>query len=339
MPQTLPQELLDVIAHYVPFRAAYAISRHVAITKHKTVDFEVLTQEWTDAINSGNLARIQWLVKHNVQGRTANVIERAALTGSLEMIIIVGKPYYNSIVEKLIKNGFVDVLDYAIRRGEIIWTTQKSVLAARHGVLGILKLVKKKTINSKVWLAAAESGQLHIIKWLQQEMIPCFIPNVIDSALSNGHAFIGEHLLKTQPLNLPRETMDEIAASGLLSLLQNFEHDSSVRFTKNAMNFAAKNGHLNVVIWLHENRKEGCTTLAMDFASRSGHYEVVEWLHFNRQEGCTERALNWAVENEHFKIVKFLCAYRSEIDAEKAGKLAKANGSKKIMNWLELHTG
>ena len=56
MPQTLPQELLDVIAHYVPFRAAYAISRHVAITKHKTVDFEVLTQEWTDAINSGNLA-------------------------------------------------------------------------------------------------------------------------------------------------------------------------------------------------------------------------------------------------------------------------------------------
>ena len=338
MPQTLPQELLDVIALYVPFRAAYAVSRHVALTKHEDFDFDVLTQEWTKAINSGDLDQIQWLVKHDVQGRTLDTNNRAALTGNLEMLMIVGKPHYNFIVEKLIQKGFVDILDYAIGRGEITWTIHKSILAARHGVLGILKIVKKKTINYKVWLAAAESGQLHIIKWLQQEKIPCTIPNVIDSALSNGHGFIVEHLLKSQPLT-PPEIMDEIAAAGLLSLLQNFEQDSKVRFTKNAMNFAAKNGHLKVVKWLHENKKEGCTTLAMDFASRSGHYEVVEWLHFNRKEGCTEKALNWAVENEHFKIVKFLCAYRSEIDAEKAGKLAKAKGSKKIMNWLELHTG
>lgn len=40
------------------------------------------------------------------------------------------------------------------------------------------------------------------------------------------------------------------------------------------MDEAAKNGHLDVVMWLHENRQEGCTGGAMDMAGRHGHLEV-----------------------------------------------------------------
>ena len=40
------------------------------------------------------------------------------------------------------------------------------------------------------------------------------------------------------------------------------------------MDEAAKNGHLDVLRWLHENRQEGCTGGAMDMASRHGHLEV-----------------------------------------------------------------
>ncbi len=46
----------------------------------------------------------------------------------------------------------------------------------------------------------------------------------------------------------------------------------------------AKNGHLAVVKWLHENRTEGCTTDAMDDAASNGHLTVVKWLHENE---CT----------------------------------------------------
>jgi len=56
-------------------------------------------------------------------------------------------------------------------------------------------------------------------------------------------------------------------------------------------NWAAKNGHLEVVKWLHENRKEGSTTKAMDFAAEYGHLEILKFLHENRKEGCTERAI------------------------------------------------
>jgi hypothetical protein len=45
--------------------------------------------------------------------------------------------------------------------------------------------------------------------------------------------------------------------------------------------WAAKNGHLEFVKWLHENRAEGCSTWAMDGAADNGHLEIVKWLHEN----------------------------------------------------------
>ena len=48
-----------------------------------------------------------------------------------------------------------------------------------------------------------------------------------------------------------------------------------------AMNWAAENGHLPVVQWLHANRQEGCTTLAINWAAKNGHLDIVQWLKEN----------------------------------------------------------
>ncbi len=52
-------------------------------------------------------------------------------------------------------------------------------------------------------------------------------------------------------------------------------------YSFNLMNEAADNGHLEIVIWLHENRTEGCTTWAMDYAAKNGHLEIVNFLKEN----------------------------------------------------------
>jgi hypothetical protein len=44
------------------------------------------------------------------------------------------------------------------------------------------------------------------------------------------------------------------------------------------MDYAASNGYLEVVKWLHENRKEGCTAKAFEDATKNGHLEVVAFL-------------------------------------------------------------
>lgn len=56
------------------------------------------------------------------------------------------------------------------------------------------------------------------------------------------------------------------------------------------MDEAAKNGHLDVVIWLHENRQEGCTGGAMDMAGRHGHLEVTVAVRARRR---TRRRMGW----------------------------------------------
>jgi hypothetical protein len=40
--------------------------------------------------------------------------------------------------------------------------------------------------------------------------------------------------------------------------------------------YAAENGHLDVVKWLHAHRSEGCTTDAMDKAAANNHLEMVQ---------------------------------------------------------------
>ncbi len=55
-------------------------------------------------------------------------------------------------------------------------------------------------------------------------------------------------------------------------------------FSTDAMVMAAANGHLEVVKWLHINRKEGCYEIALRRAAANGHLDVVEWLRNNRIE-------------------------------------------------------
>ena len=82
--------------------------------------------------------------------------------------------------------------------------------------------------------------------------------------------------------------------------------------TKAVMDEAAKNGHLDVVKWLHTNRTEGCTEKAMNMAAENGHLDVVEFLHPNRTEGCTLEAICSAASNGRFDVALWLFANRKD---------------------------
>ena len=86
--------------------------------------------------------------------------------------------------------------------------------------------------------------------------------------------------------------------------------------TVHTWKWAAENGHLEVVKWLHENKKDctisQCSPYAMDLAAGNGHLEVVKWLHENRTEGCTTDAFDWAIKNVQLEVVEYLHKNRTE---------------------------
>jgi|SRR5215217_1642274 len=92
-----------------------------------------------------------------------------------------------------------------------------------------------------------------------------------------------------QAMRVPVEIYDAIVLQTDFSTAVRLENKHTIAKLYDAeehvWDWAAYNGHLEVVKWLHENRTEGwCTKDAMDCAARGGHLEIVKWLHENRAE-------------------------------------------------------
>lgn len=109
-------------------------------------------------------------------------------------------------------------------------------------------------------------------------------------------------------------------------------------YSTKTMDLAAKHGSLDIVIWLHKNRFEGCTKLAMINAAMNGHQHIIEWLHNNREEGCNEWAINFAAMNGHHHIIEWLHNNRTEGYSIDAIKLAIRNGHYETIKWLFDHS-
>lgn len=102
----------------------------------------------------------------------------------------------------------------------------------------------------------------------------------------------------------------------------------------NPIKFAAGNGHLKVVMYLHTMEGSWTSKGAMDLAASNGHFEIVKWLHKHRQEGFTSAAMEGAVINGHFEIVKWLHEHGSEGCTWAAIEGAVSSGDLNMLQWL-----
>jgi hypothetical protein len=69
---------------------------------------------------------------------------------------------------------------------------------------------------------------------------------------------------------------------------------------------AAEKGYIDIVKYLHENRKEGCSANAMGRAAMFGHFDVVKWLYENRTEGCINNDIGNTLHYGYNDIFEFL---------------------------------
>jgi hypothetical protein len=88
--------------------------------------------------------------------------------------------------------------------------------------------------------------------------------------------------------------------------------------------WAAENGLLDVVKWLHFNRMEGCTDRTMIQAAWNGHLEVVKWLHENHKEGYAGIIIIAAMRG-HFEMVKWLYCQVVVFESNRRTRIPGAN--------------
>ncbi|KDO20735.1 hypothetical protein SPRG_13317 [Saprolegnia parasitica CBS 223.65] len=144
-----------------------------------------------------------------------------------------------------------------------------------------------------------------------------------------------QQLHRRRPTAVSMNVMDYVAATGQFRALL-FLHVSGSTCSVWAMNAAAEHGHIAIVRFLHDHRREGCTVYAMDAAAKHGHLDVLEFLHYHRHEGCTSLALN-AGRHGRLGIVQLLHAKRPEGCSDRAIEDAAMHGHLDVVRFLDRH--
>ncbi|EGG18382.1 hypothetical protein DFA_03876 [Cavenderia fasciculata] len=198
----------------------------------------------------------------------------------------------------------------------------------------------KESFNVNLASNIAKTGRRDILEFIINRYPNINLSNVIDEAAKHG-GDLAVWLMKTfkQLIDYPpRLALLNAANHGNLSVIEYFHQlNNHCQFTTNHMDYASRNGHLEIVKFLHFNRSEGCTQSAIDNASEGGFLDIVMFLHHNRTEGCSKSAFNNASRNGHFEIVKFLHFNRTEGCSFYAMDGASTFGSLDIVKFLHFN--
>ncbi|KAF1321043.1 Ankyrin repeat-containing protein, partial [Globisporangium splendens] len=178
--------------------------------------------------------------------------------------------HFSEALEIAVRNDNLEMVKWLCNDlGTCVWSSGSSRILVRFDRGCKLKQ------NSNAIDLAVPSGNLDLIKWLHKESLGDCTSRAVDVAAERGDLHIVKWLRKN--------------VSGAIFMNQH----SSI----STMEYAAMDGHLDVIQWLHEKQISGPTTNVIHFAARNGHLHVVEWFHANRNEGCPTKAMGDTAEN------------------------------------------
>lgn len=131
--------------------------------------------------------------------------------------------------------------------------------------------------------------------------------------------------------------------SGRLDIVK--ELSSRIEECPGLLEIVAENGHLEMLKWLYDNRKEYYSGRALVLAASNGHFECMKWLYNNSSsigrlnsgiENPFSKAITMAAGYGHLNIVKWLY-YNTEVYILDPFVLetAKIQNHTKVVNWLE----
>ena len=306
-----------------------------------------------DAVTTENIAQLNLLDRH-ITFRI-DLIEsmfNACKYGCLRSLAWI---YDKGVKRGLIIEGDTHLpMDMAMQHGHILvleWlrTRFPGLKPSKSGVMHAVMMGKLETIQwlyrnnlcDDLWFCSQEymsnasrNTQYEILKWFIEEVGAKIHVETIVNVSQAGNIDMVNYLLdRYDGAKTDKRAMNYAAQEGHLDMVR-LLHERGWGCTRQAMDSAAGEGHLDVVVWLHENRTEGCSTQAMDSAAMCGHMDMVLWLHENRNEGCTSSAMDHAASNGYLHIVTWLHENRHEGCTEDAMDYAASNCKLDVMAWL-----
>jgi hypothetical protein len=269
----------------------------IAVLPVKSLKCEEAAGSWMDVASEyGQVGILKWFHDHatalpmSVDGHlpacTVEAIEKAARNGHSEVLVYL---YENDLVNLTFESDAMNALVAAVEGGHrncVEWlvahfrelyeksspaSTTAMDAAATVGHVDILQFLRDEPTTSE-WQTsakavdeAARQGFVHVLRWLHFDRCNC--------------------VEEEQPVD-DMSGDDEEAGQ------------SDSRWTPNALELAATNGHLPAVQWLTEHHREVCSGFeAFNAAVYMDHLEVAQFLYDDIRSSCSvEQALEHAEE-------------------------------------------
>ena len=160
--QKLPQEILDAIAMYLPYRKAISISPFMK-GKLEVHHNETAASLWDIYIEQGNLIAVKWMYLHHPLCKGA--LDFAAECGHLGIVKFLHTTRAEASTDAMnsaSENGHLDVVK---------WLHENRSEGCTKGAMD--------------W--AGNTGHLEVIKWLHDNRSEGCTKGAMDSAAGNGH--------------------------------------------------------------------------------------------------------------------------------------------------------
>lgn len=157
--------------------------------------------------------------------------------------------------------------------------------------------------------------------------------------LGNKYPLYDVETLKIFNIPLTIYLIELAAEYGRTDTLQWIYDNSNLEFSSasNAINFASKNGHTNVLDWFLEMDIDfNYSEFAIDWAAMNGHAHVLNWF----QDNCLEirysyNAIDQAAKFGHISILNWLKQNRYKIIYSDAILFAARAGHTNVLNWFK----
>lgn len=229
--------------------------------------------------------------------------------------------------------------------------------AIKHNSIGIIKYINlnfpSQHIKNCAFLDSIRFGNLELVKYFYKNN-SCFKicvlnnrENIIVSSIVYasffGYLDIVHFLYNTNVFNINDycESLKMATKSGNLNIIQYFKDQNIDVYFNNSklLEIASENNHLEIVKWLHKNRKYEINNKSLQLASKNGCYEIVCYLcengfdiHYNN-----DSAFRSAARHGHFKVVR--CLHQYGVNIQIVGNSAMVDAylrnHKKVIKYLQ----
>ncbi|RKO91110.1 hypothetical protein BDK51DRAFT_51573 [Blyttiomyces helicus] len=271
----LCNELVEHILELLPVRVAIALRRKVVIRSH--IRHGKLQRQIQRALNSFDVEALQFFA--SVYPAWKSTSTRWNGIGDVS-----GGEGWDGDADK-----DEDVLEEAKRVGHPVWRAPPVGAANYHNCWDVVWFLVGARFSTKhavdfACRFGADFGHIQALLAL--------VP--IARAYTENRREIVDYLIKIGA-PVPHGAADAAARNGHFWMVKGLQERALPNlFNASTMDAAARDS-LEIVMFLHHFRTEGCTTKAMDEAASARRLDIVDFLHVNRSEGCTTVAMNAVV--------------------------------------------